>query len=160
MRALLLAIALGAAGCVGEVGYTATVSSPAYGYGPDLVYVAPGVQVIADWNEPIFYTDGLYWRWDGYRWYRSSYYTGGWAYGTPPYAVVRLGRPYAYAHYRPAGWVPRDQRREAPIVRDHRRGPPPSTVPAIPPSRHAPPPPPPKKFPPPRDDHRDRDHRY
>ena len=159
MRALLLAIALGAAGCFGEVGYSATVSSPGYAYGPDLVYIAPGVQVIADWNEPIFFTDGLYWRWDGFRWYRSTYYTGGWVYGTPPIAVVRLGRPYAYAHYRPAGWVPRDQRRQppAPIVRDHRR---PSTVPAMPPPRQGPPPPPAKKVPPPRDDRGDRDHRH
>jgi len=157
MRAILLALVLGAAGCAGEVGYTATVTSPAYAYGPDLVYVAPGVQVIADWNEPIFYTDGLYWRWDGYRWYRSTYYTGGWVYGTPPYGVVRLGRPYAYAHYRPAGWVPRDQRSRGPIVRDHRT--PPSTVPAIPPTHRNPPPPPKKKFPPPRDD-RDQRHRF
>lgn len=153
MRALLLAIALGAAGCVGEVGYTATVSP--YAVGPDLVYVAPGVQVIADWNEPIFYTDGLYWRWDGYRWYRSTYYTGGWSYGTPPYAVVRLGRPYAYAHYRPAGWAPRDHRSPGPIVRDHRTTP--NTIPATPPNtRRNPPPPPRRPFPPPRDD---RDHR-
>jgi hypothetical protein len=160
MRALLLAMILGAAGCAGEVGYTATVSSPGYAYGPDLVYAAPGVQVIADWNEPIFFTDGIYWRWDGFRWYRSTYYTGGWAYGTPPMAVVRLGRPYAYAHYRPAGWVPRDHRRQPapPIVRDHRT--PPSTYPATPRTRTNPPPPPPRTFPPPRDDKRDRDHRH
>lgn len=156
MRAFLLAIALGAAGCVGEVGYTATVS-PGYAYAPDLVYVAPGVQVIADWNEPIFYTDGIYWRWDGFRWYRSTYYTGGWVYGTPPIGVVRLGRPYAYAHYRPAGWTPRDHRQPPPIVRDHRTTP--YTIPATPNTPRNPPPPR-RPFPPPRDDHRDRDHRH
>src|SRR5580765_4401630 len=71
------------AGCAGTVGYEASVSSDGY-YGPDLVYVAPGVQVIADYNEPIFYSDSFYWRFDGGTWYRSRSYTGGWVYATPP----------------------------------------------------------------------------
>ena len=36
--------------------------------------------MIADYNEPIFYSDGYYWRNNGGTWYRSSYYTGGWVY--------------------------------------------------------------------------------
>jgi hypothetical protein len=92
ISATLLAAALAAAGCV------ATVATP------DLVYVSPGVQVIADYDEPIFYSDGFYWRFYSGAWYRSAYYTGGWAYAAPPAAIVRINRPYAYAHYRPAGW--------------------------------------------------------
>ena len=69
--------------------------------------MSPGVQVIADYNEPIFYSDGLYWRYSGGTWYRSRYYTGGWAYATPPAAVLRINRPYGYAHYRPSGWAAR-----------------------------------------------------
>ena len=80
----------------------ATVSGEAYG--PDLVYAAPGVQVIADYDEPIFYSDGSYWRYYGNTWYRSPRYSGGWAYATPPAAVLHIDRPYAYAHYRPSGW--------------------------------------------------------
>jgi hypothetical protein len=94
----MLAAAL-AAGCA------ATVATD--GYGPDLVTVSPGVQVIADYDEPIFYSDGFYWRYDGGVWYRSTYYTGGWAYARPPVAVMRIQQPYAYRHYRPAGWVGR-----------------------------------------------------
>ncbi|HET6146417.1 MAG TPA: hypothetical protein VFH68_02715 [Polyangia bacterium] len=86
---------------VGLGGCTATVSGEAYG--PELAYVAPGVQVIADYNEPIFYTDGYYWRSSGNTWYRSRYYNRGWAYAPPPPAIVRIDRPYAYAHYRPRG---------------------------------------------------------
>jgi hypothetical protein len=88
-----------AAGCA------ATVTADAYG--PDLVTVSPGVQVIADYDEPIFYSDGFYWRYAGGVWYRSTYYTGGWVYARPPVAVMRIDRPYAYTHYRPAGWVGR-----------------------------------------------------
>src|SRR3954469_1746204 len=96
VAASILAAAL-AAGCA------ATVATDAYG--PDLVTVSPGVQVIADYDEPIFYSDGFYWRYDAGVWYRSNYYTGGWAYARPPVAVMRIQQPYAYRHYRPNGWV-------------------------------------------------------
>jgi len=109
-----------ASGCYGRVGYGASVSGTAYG--PDLVYVAPGVQVIADYNEPIFYADNFYWRFYGGTWYRSSVYTGGWVYASPPQAVLRIERPHAYVHYRPAGWTAqRTRRQQGPVVRDHRQ---------------------------------------
>jgi hypothetical protein len=92
-------LTLAAAGCA------ATVSADAYG--PDLVTVSPGVQVIADYDVPIFYTDGLYWRYDAGIWYSSPRYTGGWVHATPPVAVLRVDRPGAYVHYRPAGWAGR-----------------------------------------------------
>jgi len=105
-----------ASGCTGEVGYTTGVAGG--GYGPDLVYAAPGVQVIADYDEPIFFVDGFYWRNDGSSWYRSSYYTGGWAYAPPPQAVLRIERPREYVHYRQQGYRARAQ--PTPVVRDHR----------------------------------------
>jgi len=74
-RAAALVLLLFAGGCAGTYTTTAKVGDP---YGPDLVYAAPGVQVIADYNEPIFYSNGFYWRYYGNTWYRSSYYTGGW----------------------------------------------------------------------------------
>ena len=95
--AAALVVVLAGAGC------TAAVTSDPYP--PDLVYVSPGVQVIADYNEPIFYSDGLYWRYSNNSWYRSRYYTGGWVYATPPAAVLRIDRPYGYARYRPHGYV-------------------------------------------------------
>ena len=108
-----------AAGCAGSVGYSAGVSSD--GYGPDLVYAAPGVQVIADYDEPIFFSDSYYWRFYGGSWYRSTYYTGGWIYATPPAPVLLIERPHAYVHYRPQGWVARRSSAQlGPAVRDHR----------------------------------------
>jgi hypothetical protein len=103
-RAAVLAAMVAVAGC------TATVSGEAYGpaygpgYAPDLVAVSPGVMVIADYDEPIFYSDGLYWRYHGGGWYRSAYYRGGWVYARPPAPILRIDRPYAYRHYRPPGW--------------------------------------------------------
>jgi len=124
MKRLTLLTVLTAAlatGCAARVGYRGSVSGQAYG--PDLVYVAPGVQVIADYDEPIFYTDNFYWRYDGRSWYRSSVYTGGWVYASPPAPILRIERPHAYVHYRPAGWAPQYDRRgpQQPDTRDHRQ---------------------------------------
>lgn len=134
MRRLLLACLL-AAGCTGgTVAYrgTATVNT----YTPDMVYVSPGVSVIADYDEPVFYSDNYYWRYYDGAWYRSNYYTGGWVYARPPIAVARINRPTAYVRYRPNGYVARrparvyrdrdryDNRRyrdDRPVIRDHRR---------------------------------------
>lgn len=111
----LLVAGVAASGC-------ATTGSAGY-YEPDLVYVSPGVQVIANYDEPIFYADGYYWRNAGGVWYRSSYYRGGWAYARPPGAILSINSPHRYRHYRPDGWAPRHHQPAAsPVVRG---GPPP-----------------------------------
>jgi hypothetical protein len=91
---------------------------------PDLVYVGPGVQVIADYDEPIFYSNGFYWWYYGTTWYRSTYYTGGWIVASPPSVIVSIN-PQRYRHYRPAGHVSvrrpvPSHRVQRPVVRDHR----------------------------------------
>lgn len=107
-----------ASGCYatgsGYYGGTVTATTVA----PDLVYVSPGVQVVADYDYPVFYADNYYWRYDNNRWYRSSWYTGGWAYADAPYHVRSISRPHSYRHYRPNGYVSRSR----PTVRDHRSG--------------------------------------
>src|SRR6185436_14340469 len=134
MRGTLLADALSAAalgGCytTGSVGYRATYTAPSadvYVGTPDLVTVSPGVQVVADYDEPVFYTDGFYWRFYDGGWYRSNNYATGWFYiDRPPVAVLRIDRPYADAHYRPHGYVVRNRARYRPperiVVRDRRQ---------------------------------------
>lgn len=159
LAAVLLAASAGGCYVSGETGYQATYSGGAYVESPDLVAVSPGVQVVADYDEPVFYSDGFYWRFNDGFWYRSnSYYTGWYYYERPPAAVLRIDRPYAYRHYRPAGYVARSRgtyRRPEPVYRDHRgpgyrdsgyRQPPPaqsyrsSPPPAAAPYRSAPPP--------------------
>ena len=83
-------------GCTGsaQVRGSASVSTP------ELVYVSPGVQVIADYREPIFYSDRYYWRFDGHVWFRSTSYTSGWVRYQAPVAILRIERPSAYIHYR------------------------------------------------------------
>jgi hypothetical protein len=134
LAATFLAAAL-AGGCVvAEPRHRSTVVVSTT---PDLVTVSPGVQVIADYDEPIFFADGYYWWYIDGLWYRSAIYTGGWVYvATPPIVIVRIHEPYRYRHYRPHGYVVRhrpepshtlqrpkvrDHRTTRPTTRDHRR---------------------------------------
>ncbi len=110
MKALFVSIVLGssliaATGCVAEetppVYYEGTDEG-----GADLVEVSPGVEVIADYDEPIFFADDYYWVNRGGLWYWSTWYGGGWAINHhPPGEVIHIDHPEHYAHYRPAGWV-------------------------------------------------------
>lgn len=117
LPALVTGILLGLGGCYGTDAY-GTIDY-GYGpydsyYGPDLVYLSPGVSVVAGYNYPVFYSDNLYWRYHDNRWYRSRYYDRGWVYATPPRAVLSIDRPYRYRNYRPNGYTGRQQ------IRDHR----------------------------------------
>ncbi len=121
MRTLAAFIFAAFCACTGQVQYTATGTATVEG--PDLVEVSPGVQVVADYDEPVFYSGGAYWRSSGDGWYRSSDYSSGWVYAeSPPSAVLQIHSPSAFVHYRPSGYVARHRqyRRPEPI-RAHAR---------------------------------------
>src|ERR1700733_14313928 len=98
-----------ASGLLGSVACYAEGPSPQYANeddNSDLVEVSPGVEVIANYDEPIFFADNFYWVNRGGVWYSSSWYRGGWARAErPPGAVVGIRNPNAYVHYRPQGYV-------------------------------------------------------
>jgi hypothetical protein len=118
-KTLLLAILTAALldGCAASahVGGSASVTAP------DLVYVSPGVQVIADYSEPIFYSDSYYWRFDGNVWYRSRAYTSGWVRYQAPVAILRIDRPSAYVHYRGAARATASTAQPTPAVAHEQR---------------------------------------
>ena len=143
------AVAVGAmssTGCVVRAHTGATVTPAAAS--AELVYVSPGVWVVADYHEPVFYHGDAYWLYRGGYWYRSSYYSGGWVRvrAIPP-RVRRIHRPRTYVRYRarPGVRTRRAPARRGPAVRDHRRthrraAPPPKRVRRAPARRAAPPP--------------------
>ena len=102
--ALVLAMGMGGCFADGQVGYSAGYIGPqAVVVGqPGLVEIQPGVQVVqADYDYPVFYSDNLYWRYDGGTWYSSRWHDRGWATSYSVPARVRgIDRPYGYAHYR------------------------------------------------------------
>ncbi|CAN5919200.1 hypothetical protein BH11MYX3_BH11MYX3_31180 [soil metagenome] len=110
----------------GTVQYSADVQTP------ELVEISPGVQVIADYDEPVFYSDNYYWRFDGGVWYRSHDHRRDWVrIESPPERVRRIDRPTAYIHYHAnARAEVRDHRSDhdyqpqpaPPVVREHGGG--------------------------------------
>jgi len=101
---------------------------------PRLILIEPDIQVVADYDEPVFYTDSYYWRYDNGVWYRSNNHLRGWVrFEAIPPRLRRIERPTAYIRYRGEARV----QPAAPVVRDHRdhEPAPPPPVPATPPPR-------------------------
>lgn len=122
MRRLLMALAIGSgalvAGC-GTHGRATYAVSAGYAQ-PELAYVSPGVYVVADYNQPVFYADNSYWRYNNGRWFASNYYDRGWrSMRYTPRALMSIQRPSAYVGYRPSTrYIVRGDGRVQ--VRDHR----------------------------------------
>jgi hypothetical protein len=91
-------------GCLARasVGTRATIATDAYveTEDPSLVEVRPGVWVVEDYDEPIFFEGGYYWAYRGNAWYRSSMYTGGWVVATPPRVILDVPSPHLYVRFR------------------------------------------------------------
>lgn len=94
----VVAIAAGVPACMasGSARYSASATATM----PTMVSISPGVQVIEDYDEPVFYSSDAYWRYDGGVWYQSHTYTGGWArVSVAPAAIVSIQQPSMYVHY-------------------------------------------------------------
>ncbi len=95
--AWLVAAALGCAAGEAESGGDVRVSSP------DLVAISPGIQVVSDADEPLFFADGYYWLYRDRAWYRSDSYRSGFAridVNMVPGELRTIQQPQIYAHYR------------------------------------------------------------
>ena len=109
--ALTLSALLGAA-CAGtattdvEYGGSVTVTSP------ELVAVGePDVFVVADADQPVFFTNSMYWLYRNDGWYRSQRYDRGWVrVDAPPVRLRHIDQPLAYVHYRAHAETARNQR--------------------------------------------------
>ena len=109
--ALALGLGLTATGCIAHVrgNATATAEVPP----PNLVLVEGDVWVVEDYDEPVFYTEGFYWRYMGGVWYRSEVHHANWVRVTVvPASVQRIDQPTRYVHY------------AAPVGAEKRVGPP------------------------------------
>ena len=113
MKKILLPVvaALGfTAGCYthGDVGMTYSSGGGYYAEpGPDLYYYSPGVSIVAYGDDPVFYSDNYYYRYDNGVWYQSNLYNGGWSVSyNVPYGVRSIDRPTSYARFRGGqGWT-------------------------------------------------------
>jgi hypothetical protein len=126
---LLLAVATGAmSGCVARVHGHARTSTVVEAE-PSLVLV-DGVWVVEDYDEPVFYDEGYYWRFYGGVWYRSNVHHGNWVrIDVVPVRVRAIDRPTRFVRFRAAANA---QKRRGPPPRGDRpdRGGPPDHAPA------------------------------
>ena len=99
MLAAFAALTLSPAPAPAQVGVQINVNIPV---NPPLVVVQPGIQVVEDWDEEVFFTAGFYWvRRDAY-WYRAPSPRATWVYVEPsrvPPGLVKIP-PGHYKHYR------------------------------------------------------------
>ncbi len=99
--AAALALSLLPAAARAQVSMQISVGLPV---APPLVVVQPGIQVVEDWDEEVFYTGGYYWvRRDGY-WYRARGPRATFVYVEPrrvPPGLTRIP-PGQYKHWRKA----------------------------------------------------------
>jgi hypothetical protein len=85
---------------------------------PQLVVVEPGIQVVRDADDEVFFVDNYYWHRRNGRWFRTRTHTGGWVAVEERYVPGRVAHyaPGQYRHWR--GEVrheaPREVRHEAP----------------------------------------------
>lgn len=87
-RVLLVAAFLATAASAQVVQVNIGLPTITFQVPPPLVVVQPGVQVVEDFDDEVFFTDGWYWcRRDG-RWFRTKDHRGGWV-------VVERGVPVA-----------------------------------------------------------------
>jgi hypothetical protein len=113
ISSLLFVLLVGGCAASGSARYSASVTTPR------MVYVSAGVQVIEDYDEPIFYSSNMYWRYDGGVWYQSRYHTSGWVrVATPPAPILRIERPTAYVHYHGSAQATVEDKRE---IKEDRR---------------------------------------
>ncbi|MDX2088822.1 MAG: hypothetical protein SFX73_13275 [Kofleriaceae bacterium] len=134
LSALLVSACAPAATGVGVQGTVVTSGPPgAWDAGPDLVWAAPGVQVVAGWDQPVFFVDNGWWWWNdgGWMWWGP----GGWAWAQPPLALrTHIRDPWRFRGWGAPGqlaasprWYTYDRwfagsRRWSPAIRDHRGG--------------------------------------
>src|SRR5262249_16582359 len=81
---------------------------------PPLVVVEPGIQVVPDYDEEVFFVDGWYWQRAGRGWYRTHCHPGGVAVVEPQYVPPRLVRipPGQYKHWKAERRMEKAEQRE------------------------------------------------
>jgi len=103
VSACVFAVATSLAGCVAAATGDAEYGGEVHVTSTELVELPSGVQVVADADEPLFYSDGFYWVHRDGRWMRSSTYRGGFVSVDRDYVPERvrmISHPQSYAQYR------------------------------------------------------------
>lgn len=101
-KTIVLIASLAAAPVLAQVQVTVQLPTVTFNAPPPLVVVEPGIQVVEDYDDEVYYVEDWYWvRRDG-RWYRARDHRGGWVVvdgPRVPASIVRLP-PGKYRRYK------------------------------------------------------------
>ncbi len=100
--ALALSTSLLAAPALAQIEVSVQLPTITFNAPPPLVVVQPGIQVVEDHDDEVFFVDSFYWVRRGPRWYRTRDYRGGWVVvegARVPPTLVRLA-PGQYRHFK------------------------------------------------------------
>lgn len=98
---LFLAAVLLAAPARAQVSVSIELPSIRFEVAPALVTVSPGIQVVENYRDEVYFVDGWYWVRRDSRWFRTRNHRGGWVVverGVPP-GLTRLP-PGKYKHFK------------------------------------------------------------
>ena len=100
--ALALSLAL-AAPALAQVRVAVDVPSIVFPAPPRLALVEPGIQVVEDHDEEVFFVDNYYWHRRNGHWFRTATHSGGWVAVEPGLVPGRIVayEPGRYRHWRP-----------------------------------------------------------
>lgn len=78
-----------------------------FGAPPPLVVVSPGIQVVENYGDEVFFVSGWYWVRSGPVWYRTTNHRGGWVVVENRFVPSRIVGlpPGQYKHYRGKAYV-------------------------------------------------------
>ena len=103
IRALVIAASVVALPAFAQVQINVQLPTVTFNAPPPLVVVEPGVQVVEDYDEEVYFVSDYYWVRRGPRWYRTKDHHGGWVVvdgpGVPA-SIVRVpeGKYRRYKH--------------------------------------------------------------
>lgn len=111
-------VGLFSTGCAARVysrGYVAYSAPVVFVEAPELVYVEPGVYVVRNYDDAVYYSDGYYWCNRGGVWYHTAYWNDPWVTVSvnvvPSIFVHRDHRTYVHYHGAPGATVYRQPAR-------------------------------------------------
>lgn len=79
MKALFLAVVAVSVPAFAQINIQVQLPSISFQAPPPLVVAEPGVQVVADSDDEVFFVDNWFWHRRGGSWFRTRTHTGGWA---------------------------------------------------------------------------------